>query len=434
MTPLSAAVLSIFFFLLLAFLRLPIAISMGVVGFVGFALATSSLKAAMGLVIDNLLSTFTSYDLTVCPLFIFMGQILFKSGVGEKLFKSGYVIAGRLPGALAIGTVVGSSFFAAACGSTIATAATMGSVAIPEMHRYKYDHSLSTATCAAGGTLGILIPPSICFIIYASITQQSVGQLFVAGILPGIVLAVLFVLNILFYTWLKPGSAPAGSQTGMIEKLKAIIGLWEVLVIFIVIIGGMFAGIFTPVESASIGCLIALTFALVQRHLKWKKLLEALRETIVTATFVLLIIAMSQVFGRLMGIFKVPQLLSEWLVMLSAPPFVIILFIVGIFFIATCFIETIPIILLLVPIFLPTIQKLEIDLVWFGVVVTIVSQMGLITPPVGLNVYTIKGVSNAPLEVIFKGVWGFLIAMFVLILLLLVWPQIALFLPSFMTY
>jgi len=430
----SIGIIGTIIFLILAFLRMPIAIAMGVAGFIGIAYIIS-IKAAFEVLSGSIFVNFTSFDLTVCPLFILMGQILSNSGIGEKLFKSGYKIMGRVRGGLAMGTIVGCSFFAAACGSTIATAATMGTVALPEMLKYKYNKSLATATCASGGTLGILIPPSICFIIYGTITEQSIGKLFIAGVLPGIILSLLFMLSIYLLCLFNPSLAPLGRSSNLIEKLKAFKGIWEVLIIFVVIIGGLFAGIFTPVESASIGCLIALIFSIIEKRLTWKGLLNSLYGALRTSCMVIFIIATSGILCRFLALCKVPQDISNWMNALDIPSVFIMLIIMGVFLVATCFMETIPIMLIFVPIFLPIAVNRGYDPLWFGVIITVLCEMGLITPPVGLNIYTIKGVAkDVAMEDIFRGIWPFLISMAILLILLLIWPKIALYLPSFMTY
>ncbi len=430
MTPTLTGIIGITSLFVLIFLRIPIGFLMIIVGFLGFGIIVS-FDAAMKLVAMDIFSTFSSYNLTVIPLFVLMGQIAFHSGISKKLFDTAYKMIGHLPGGLAIAATGACAAFAAICGSTNATAATMAAATLPEMKRYNYKPSLATGVVAAGGSLGILIPPSVIFILYGVLTEQSIGRLFIAGIVPGILLSLLFVLTILIWTINRPDSGPRGENVPIKEKIKSLTGVFETLILFLLVMGGLFGGLFTPTEAGAIGAFGSIIIALAKRSLSWDGFCAALFETTRITCMILVIVAGATIFGRFLAVSRIPFDIATWISSFDLPSFMIVLMILAVYLIGGCFIDALALIMLTVPIFYPVVTNLGYDPIWFGVVMVLVTQIGVITPPVGANVYVVSGVArDVPLEVIFKGAVPFLIAMIVCVLLLLPFPQIALYLPS----
>ena len=418
---------------LLMLIRMPIAFVFTLVGFAGFAYMVNA-SAAFNVLALDFFETFSGYHLTVVPLFILMGQIAFQAGISEKLYQTGYKIFGRVRGGLAIGTILACALFAACCGSSPASVATMGSVALPEMRRYKYGDQLAAGCIAAGGSLGILIPPSVILIIYGILTEQSIAKLFIAGIVPGIVLAAFFMAAIYIVTLIRPELGPRGEATTLKEKLTGIVGgVGDAIAIFILIIGGLFFGFFTPSEAGAIGVLGMLVLALAKRKLTWKGLSEALGETLKISAMIFLIIAGAMVFGHFLAITRLPFEISAWVVDLDLPRTLIIFLIILVYLVGGCFMDAMALILLTIPIFFPVSQALGYDPIWFGIMIVLVVEMACITPPVGINVYVMKGVAkDIPLETIFRGIVPFLIVEVILVILLICVPEIVLFLPDLM--
>lgn len=418
---------------LLMLIRMPIAFVFTLVGFAGFAYMVNA-SAAFNVLALDFFETFSGYHLTVVPLFILMGQIAFQAGISEKLYQTGYKIFGRVRGGLAIGTILACALFAACCGSSPASVATMGTVALPEMRRYKYGDQLAAGCIAAGGSLGILIPPSVILIIYGILTEQSIAKLFIAGIVPGIVLAAFFMAAIYIVTLIRPELGPRGEATTLKEKLTGIVGgVGDAIAIFILIIGGLFFGFFTPSEAGAIGVLGMLVLALAKRKLTWKGLSEALGETLKISAMIFLIIAGAMVFGHFLAITRLPFEISAWVVDLDLPRTLIIFLIILVYLVGGCFMDAMALILLTIPIFFPVSQALGYDPIWFGIMIVLVVEMACITPPVGINVYVMKGVAkDIPLETIFRGIVPFLIVEVILVILLICVPEIVLFLPDLM--
>lgn len=432
MTPITIGLISILIFFILLSLRMPIAFAMALVGLAGFTCLTSP-TAAFRMVVSEIFSTLSSYSLSVIPMFVWMGFLAYYSGIGSNLYRFAYKLIGHLPGGLAIATQGTCALFGAVCGSNTATAATIGAIALPEMRKYGYDDSLSTASVAAGGALGILIPPSIIFIVYGISTEQSISRLFLAGILPGILLMLLYMGVIYLVTVNNPKLGPPGERASWKERLSALRGgLFEVLAIFFLSIFGLFAGWFTPTEAGAVGAAGVLAVALLGKRLSWTDFMKSLADTTRTSAMILLLVAGAIIFGRFIALSRLPFVLATWAGSLSLPPFFVILFILIIYFFLGCFIDALALILLTIPIFYPVVVDiLGYDPIWFGVIIVLVVAMGVITPPVGMNVYIIKGVArDIPLEVIFKGIWPFLLALAVCFLLLIIFPQVATFLPS----
>lgn len=424
--------LGIIAFFLLLILRMPIAYAMALVGFAGFSLL-SSVSASFNMVVKEIFNTFTSYSLSVIAMFVWMGFLAYYSGIGSSLYVFAYRLIGHLPGGLAIATQAACAVFGAICGSNTATAATMAAIALPEMEKYKYDRSLATASIAAGGVLGVLIPPSVIFIIYGMSTEQSIGTLFMAGIVPGILLTFLYMAVIYIITRRKPELGPVGPKSSWKERINSLRGgLFEALAVFILSIGGLFAGWFTPTEAGAVGAGGVLAVTLLERRLSWDGFKKSLWETTRTTAMIMLMIAGAMIFGRFMAVSRVPFELASWAGSLPLPSFAIMGMILFIYLILGCFIDALALVLLTIPIFYPVVvETLGYDPIWFGVVVVLVVAMGVITPPVGMNVYIIKGVApEIPLEVIFKGIWPFLFAIIVCLVFLIVCPGIVTFLPN----
>jgi C4-dicarboxylate transporter DctM subunit len=432
MDPTTAGVIGLLILILVLFSRMPVGFAMALVGFIGFCYLRSP-EAGLRILAKDFFDIFGSYSLTVVPLFIFMGQIAFHAGISRRLYDSAYTFLGHLPGGLAMATIGACAGFAAICGSTNAAAATMATVALPEMKRYKYSPELATGTVAAGGSLGILIPPSVIFIVYGIMTEQSIGKLFVAGILPGILLSTLFIVTIYIMVRLKPKQGPPGPRTSFKEKARSFTGVIEMLLIFGLVMGGLFKGFFTPTEAGAAGAFITFMLAMGRRQITWNNFLVAVWESVRISCMVLVIVAGATVFGHFLAVTRIPYLLAEWVAGLPLPPWAIMGVIVFIYLIGGCFMDSLAMIMLTIPIFFPVALGLGYDPIWFGVVIVLITEMGVITPPVGVNVYVVSGVAkDVPLEVIFKGVLPLLGALIVCNIILIAFPQIALFLPSLM--
>ena len=432
MSPITVGFIGIGILLLLIFLRMPIGFAMAFIGFVGF-IYLGSVQGALSIMGMEPFATVSSYTLSVLPMFVLMGQFAFHSGLSERLYYTAYKWLGHLPGGLSMATIGGCAGFAAVCGSSLATAATMGSVALPEMKRYNYDPSLATGSVAAGGTLGILIPPSALFIIYGVLTEQSISQLFIAGVFPGILLAFLFMLTIYIRVRLNPRLGPPAPAVSIMERLAALRGSVDMLALFLLVMGGLYGGFFTPNEAGGVGAAGALLIGVVRRRFTWRGFGDALMETMRTTAMVLTIVIGAMIFNRFLCVTTMPFWLADFVGGLPVPPMAITVVIFIIYVILGCFFDGMAIVLLTLPIFYPVVLALGLDPIWFGVIICIVMEMGLITPPVGMNVYVIRGVAkDVPMYTIFRGIIPFLVPMVACAAILMVFPQIALFLPSTM--
>ena len=434
MSPETTGIVGIALLLVLFLLRTPVAFAMALVGFVGFAYL-GGLGPALSILSQDIFDTFTSYPLSVIPMFILMGSFAFASGISERLYKTTYTWVGSLRGGLTIATVLACAGFAAICGSTAATAATMGKIALPEMKKYKYDTSLATGTVAAAGTLGILIPPSTLFIVYGILVEESIGKLFVAGILPGILLSLMFVATVAILCFRNPQLGPPGDATSWLAKVKATGGIIEAVILFLLAIGGLFLGWFSPTQAGAIGAGGALLIGLIRRKITWKSFFEAGKDGLLTGCMVLFIIGGAVIFGHFLAVSTIPFQLADWIGSLPVDRMVIISIIVFVYFIGGFFMDSMALVVVTVPIFFPIVQKLGFDPIWFGVIIVLTGEMGVITPPVGVNVFVIKGIApEVPLQVIFKGIFPFLGALLILTILIMIFPQIATFLPSLVSY
>jgi tripartite ATP-independent transporter DctM subunit len=385
------------------------------------------------MVCSDVFNTISSHSLTVIPLFVFMGQVAFHAGISKRLFNAAYNWLGWLPGGLAMATVGACAGFGAICGSGPATAATMSAVALPEMKRYRYNMELATGTVAAGGTLGMLIPPSVVFIVYGVMTEQSIGKLFMAGVVPGLLIAVLFCVMIWWQCRRRPSLGPAAQGITWSARWRSLSGVIETLLLFALVIGGMFAGWFTPTEAAAVGAAGSLLIAVVRRQLSRQALVRALMETARTSCMVMIIVAGAVIFGRFLAVTRIHFELATWLTALAAPPWMVVALIVLFYLVCGCFIDALGLVMLTIPIFYPVIQSLNYDLIWFGVIIVVVTQMGVISPPVGVNVYVVSGMErDVALHTVFKGALPFLACLILAAALLVAFPQLSLWLPSLM--
>lgn len=430
MTPEQIGIVGCVVLVVLLCSSMPVAFAMAAVGFLGFAWVVSP-HAAVSVLTFDLYKTFASYSLTVIPLFVLMGQIAFHGGISRRLFDAAYHWLGPLRGGLAMATVGACTAFGAICGSGPATTATMALVALPEMKRYKYSMELGCGAVAAGGSIGMMIPPSVVFIVYAIMTEQSIGRLFIAGIMPGILTAVLFCVVIYVQCVRRPDLGPAAPSSSWKAKILSLRGAWETMILFVAVMGGMFGGIFTPTEAAAIGAAGTILITALKRKLSFRMLVQSLKETLRTSVMVMIIVAGAVVFGHFLAVTRIPFTMAAWLGGLPLPGWAIMLLVTSFYLIAGCFVDALALILLTIPIFYPVVTNLGYDPIWFGVMIVLVTQMGVITPPVGVCVYVVSGIErDVPLETIFRGALPFLLALLVVAILLILFPSIALFLPG----
>jgi len=434
MSPIIAGIVGICFLILLFLLGMPVAFAMAFVGLVGFAYLAGS-GPALSLLAQDIFEQFSSYPLSVIPMFILMGTFAFASGISQRLYKTTYTWVGQLRGGLTMATVFACAGFGAICGSSTATAATMGKIALPEMKKYNYDDALSTGTVAAAGSLGILIPPSTILIVYGILTEESIGKLFIAGVLPGLLLSLFFAATVVILCLRNPSIGPPGSPTTWNEKLRAMTGIIETIILFLLAIGGLFLGWFSPTQAGAIGAGGALIIGLARRQLSWKIFFEAGMDGLRTACMVIFIITGAVIFGHFMAVSTIPFILADWLGGLAIHRMAIMGVIIFIYFIGGFFMDSMALVVVTIPIFFPVVMELGFDPIWFGVIIVLVAEMGVITPPVGVNVFVIKGIApGVPLEIIFKGIFPFLAALIIVTAILVFFPQIATFLPSFISY
>ena len=405
--------------------------AMAIVGFIGFSYIVS-LNAAFGLVAQDILDVFTSYGFTVVPVFILMGQIAFNGGIAKRLYDAAYKFMGHIPGGLAMATVGGATAFGSVTGSPTATAATFASVAIPEMDRYGYRKTLSTGIVAASGTLGCLIPPSVPLIIYGIITEQSIGKLFLASIVPGLLISLFFIFIIYGWCRINPSLGPKGERSSWKERIVSLREVAWVAVIFLVVMGGLMQGFFTPTEAGSVGTFAVGVLAFVKRDINLKGFFKSVAETLVTACMVIILIAGSTIFGHFITVTKIPMIAADWIVQLPFDCHVILILIGLVYVLGGSFIDDLAFMILATPVFYPAIVKLGFDPIWFGVVLQITVMIGVLITPVAINVFVVKNITQVPFGEIYRGVFPFLLSLIFCIILLFLFPQIALFVPSFL--
>ena len=419
--------------LVLAFMRMPLGVALGVVGVVGFS-ELSNFRAALSNAARLVIDSGQNYGLSVLPMFILMGLLVERGGMAKELYRAAYVFLGHRRGGLAMSTIVACGMFSAICGSSLATAATMSKVSMPEMRRYKYHDSLATASIAAGGTLGILIPPSVILVIYGLMTEQSVGKLFIAGVLPGLLGVLFYLLAVVFVVSRNPALGPAGERTRWRDRLLALKDVWTTLGLFIFVIGGIYLGLFTPTEASGMGAAGALLIAWRRGALKDGALLAVLRETGLTTAKLFLVLFGALIFSNFVNRAGLPAGLVGIVNSFDLSPIGVIFMILLIYLVLGCVFESLSMILLTVPIFAPLVSSLGFDLIWFGILVVVVTEISLITPPIGLNVFVLKGVlKDVSVKTIFRGVTPFWVADIGRLFVLTMVPGIALVLPSMMS-
>ncbi|MCP3890599.1 MAG: TRAP transporter large permease [Desulfobulbaceae bacterium] len=437
MSPTLIGIIGIVVMVAIFMTRMPVAYVMAMVGFTGFCIM-SSVKGGMNLLARDFYEVYSSYGLTTIPLFILMGQLAFNAGISSKLYASAYKFLGHTKGGLAIATVSACTAFGAVCGSSAATAATMATVGLPEMKKFQYGDELAAGSVASGGGLGMIMPPSVVLIVYGILTEQSIGQLFMAGILPALLVTVLFIITIMIWCRFSPEQGPRGESFTWKEKIKSLSGMGETLSVFALVMGGLFFGLFTPTEAAAVGVMGVLGVSVVRRQLSWQRFIDALYETLKTSCMVMMLVAGATVFGKFLAVTRIPYDIASWIGHFDLPPILILGMVVLVYFIGGCFMDSLALVMLTVPIFFPLVLSLGYDPIWFGIIIVMVTEMGVITPPVGINVYVVYGVARGlpgggmSLESIFKGIAPFMLAVLVGTVILAIFPQIILFLPNLM--
>lgn len=413
-------------------LRVPIGFAMGIAGVTGFAML-SGFDPAFRLVSHSFIASLTNYTLGLIPLFILMGAVATASGMSRQLFRAGQAWLGHFRGGLALATIAACGGFAAICGSSAATAATMTKLALPEMRRLGYKETLATGVIAAGGTLGILIPPSISLAVYGLITQQNIGLLFIAGILPGMVAIVMYMAVVKLWVLWRPTDVPPGERAPPGERLQSVKGMGPVMLLFVFVIGGIYGGLFTPTEAGALGATGAIVIAVVRKQLNWTALKGCLRESVRTSTSILIVLVGAILFGYFLTITQTPQRAADLLLAADLGRYGTLFFIVAVLLVLGCLIDTLAVVILVVPIVYPIITKLGFDPIWFGVIVTVSVEIGMISPPVGLNVFVIKSIArDINLWTIYRGVSPFIAIDLVRLMILVAFPGIATFLPNLM--
>jgi tripartite ATP-independent transporter DctM subunit len=406
-----------------------LAFAMILIGFFGFGYLTS-FDAAFNMTAKDVFDTFESYNLTVVPLFVLMGQVAFNAGIARRLYDTAHKFVGHIPGGLAIATVVGATIFKAISGSSVATAVTFASVAVPEMDRFGYSKKLSTGIVATVGTLGILLPPSVVLIIFGVITQQSIGKLFIAGIVPGLLIALFFVFVIVGWCKIDPSVGPVGKRFSWKARLSSLPEVVWPVIIFLIIIGGLLKGFFTPTEAGSVGTFAVIVLSFAKRDINVKKMAKSVMESLVTATMVLLLLAGSATLGHFLAVTKIPMLVSDWVVQLPLHRSIIMIFITFIYLIGGSFVDDLAFMVLATPVFFPAVLKLGYDPLWFGMMICVTVMIGIVIPPVAVNVFVVKNITKVPIGVVYSGVYPFLVSLVFCAVLLFIFPQLATFLPA----
>jgi len=426
----SVATISILVILLLFvffLMGLEIGFSMALAGFIGFA-AIVNVNAALNLVAKDIYSVFSSYGFTVIPMFVLMGQLGASGGIARNLYDSAYRFIGHIPGGLAIGTVAAATAFKAICGSSPATAATFATIAVPEMDRYGYDRRLSCGTVATVGTLGILIPPSVVLIIYGVLTETSIGRLFLAGIIPGLMVAFSFVVTLLGWSLINPTLGPKGEKSTWRARFASVPPVIWVLLVFLLVVGGLMKGFFTPTEAGSVGTFAVLLLTLAKKDMDLKRFINSVADTLRIACMVIMLIAGATILGHFFAVTRTPYMVATWLESLQVDRTIIMLIIIGVYLIGGSFIEDLAFLILATPIFLPVVLKLGYDPVWFGIIISLVTMIGVILPPMAINAFVVSGVTKEPISTVYSGIYPYVVGMSVCLLILLFFPQISLWL------
>lgn len=433
MSPVTVGIFGSILLLFLLFLGMPIAFVMMLVGFLGISYL-ASVSAALPVIANTVYETASFYPYTIIPLFILMGGFAGNAGITRELYQTFDKWFRRFPGGLGIATIASCAFFAAVSGSSVAAAAAMGNIAIPEMKRFQYAPKLAVGAVAAGGTLSFLIPPSLGFVVYGMLTEQSIGKLLISGIIPGILLSLAFIVVIIVQVKMNPALAPATpGEVSFKEKLLAFSGVWETLLVFFIVMGGIYLGFINPTEAGAIGATALFVIILLKKRLTLKNLSASLFEAARISVLVLFLVAGANVFSYFLALSTIPMAVSSWMAELAVSQYVILAIIILIYMMLGCFLDAISMMVLTMPVIFPVIKTLGFDPIWFGVICVIMMEAGLITPPVGLNVYTLAGVvKDVPMQTIFRGAAPFLLSMIAVVILITIFPKIVLFLPGMM--
>jgi len=429
MSEVTIGLLGLGIVLILFLTGIELGFAMALVGFIGFSFLVSA-KAGLNLLAKDFFDVFASYGFTVIPLFVLMGQIAFNAGIAKRLYDASYRFIGHIPGGLAMATVAGATVFKAICGSSPATAATFASVAVPEMDRYNYDKKLSTGIVATVGTLGILIPPSVTLIVFGIITEQSIGKLFLAGLVPGLMIAFFFICIIYIWCKMNPALGPKGERSTWKQRFASLPEVLWVVGVFLLVIGGLMYGFFTPTEAGSVGTFAVLLLSVIKRDIGFKGYIKSVIESLRTACMVLMLIAGSTVLGHFLARTKIPMIAADWIVTLPLSPDAIMIIISVIYLLGGSFIDDLAFMVLATPIFYPVIIKLGYDPLWFGMIIAITVMVGVVIPPVAINVFVVRAITKQPFSVIYNGVYPFLLSLVFCAFLLFLFPQIATFLPN----
>lgn len=418
--------------------RVPLGIAMAIVGVVGFALVQQvtygnprGWSISLNMVASTAFDTGLAYGLSVVPLFLLMGNLITESGMSKQLYRAANAFLGHFKGGLALATVVSCGAFSAVCGSSMATSATMAKVAMPSMREYKYSDGLATGAIAAGGSLGILIPPSVILVVYGLMTETDIGKLFIAGLIPGIIGILLYMVAVIVTVRLKPESGPAGARSSWKERLISLKGVWGINLIFIIVMGGIYAGIFTPTEAAGIGASGAFLIAMFSGKLSPKMMYRSLSNAARTTAMLFFLVIGALIFSNFINMTGMPMMLRDWVVEQGFSLFMVLVILIAIYLLLGCALESMSMILLTVPVFYPMVQAMGMDLIWFGILVVVVTEISLITPPVGMNVFVLRGVvPDVKLSTIFRGVVPFWLADILRLVLIASIPSLSLLLPN----
>ncbi|WP_119168447.1 TRAP transporter large permease [Algihabitans albus] len=426
------AVIGFLLVFVLLFFGTPVAFGMIIVGVLGFAWVVGWFPG-LAMLGQIAYETSLSASLSVLPLFILMGNFVSRAGLSRELYDCANAFIGHRRGGLAMATVLACGGFAAVSGSSMATSATMAQVSVPEMRKHGYADSLAAGSIAAGGTLGILIPPSVILVLYGIVTGTDIGALFIAGIVPGVIGLLFYLAAVRTITWINPEMGPPGPRADWRQRLRALSRIWGILVLFLVIMGGMYLGVFTPTEAAGIGAGGAFLFVLARRAMTWSMLLDTLVQTARTTSMMFILLIGAIVFSNFINVAGLPRELSNWVLSFEASPMLVMLCILAIYLVLGCLLESLSMMLLTVPIFFPIVQSLGFDPIWFGIIVVVVIEISLITPPIGLNVFVMKvALPDVPTTTIFRGVGVFILADILRLALLLLVPALVLFAPNLM--
>ena len=429
MSEVTVGLIGLALVLILFLTGIELAFVMALVGFVGFSYLRSW-EAGLNMLAKDFFDVFASYGFTVIPLFVLMGQISFNAGIAKRLYDASYKFIGHIPGGLAMATVAGATAFKAICGSSSATAATFAVVAVPEMDRYNYSRKLSTGIVATVGTLGVLLPPSVTLIVFGIITEQSIGKLFLAGLIPGLMIAAFFLVIIYVWCRIDPKLGPKGERSTWKERMKTIPEVMWVVVIFFLVIGGLMNGFFTPTEAGSVGTFAVLVLSILKRDINFQGYVKSVNESLQTGAMVLILIAGSAVLGHFLAVTRIPMIAADWIVALPFPTWIIMILITIVYLIGGSFIDDLAFMVLATPIFYPAIAKLGYDPIWFGIIIAITVMVGVVIPPVAINVFIVRAVTRAPFGVIYAGVYPFLLSLVFCAALLFIFPGLATWLPN----